>query len=72
MFGGLSADGYRRQNLMSVRREIESYESFVIQERWFDSEGPPMWTNENRARYDCIQLRYPSDLTETSANWSNH
>lgn len=28
---------------------IESYESFVIQERWPDSEGPPMWTNENRA-----------------------
>ena len=24
---------------MSVREEVESYESFVIQERWPDSEG---------------------------------
>src|ERR671926_1317917 len=28
--------------------------------RW----GLPMWTNENRARYDRSQLRYPSDLTD--------
>jgi transposase len=25
---------------------------------------PPMWTNENRSRYDRSQLRYPSDLTD--------
>ena len=50
--------------LVSVREELESYESFVIQERWPDSEGPPMWTNENRARYDRSHLRYPSDLTD--------
>jgi hypothetical protein len=50
--------------LVSVRGEVESYESFVIQERWPDSEGPPMWTNENRARYDRSHLRYPSDLTD--------
>src|ERR1700704_4710462 len=49
---------------MSVREEVESYESFVIQERWPDSEEPPMWTNENRARYDRSHLRYPSDLTD--------
>jgi len=49
---------------VSVREEVESYESFVIQERWPDSEGPPMWTNENRARYDRSHLRYPSDLTD--------
>jgi transposase len=24
----------------------------------------PMWTNENRKRYDRDQLRYPSDLTD--------
>jgi len=24
----------------------------------------PMWTNENRKRYDRVQLRYPSDLTD--------
>jgi len=36
----------------------------VIQERWPDSEEPPMWTNENRARYDRSHLRYPSDLTD--------
>src|SRR5262244_238519 len=29
-----------------------------------DSEGPAMWTNENRARYDRGHLRYPSDLTD--------
>ncbi len=23
-----------------------------------------MWTNENRGRYDCSRLRYPSDLTD--------
>src|SRR4051812_44241189 len=50
--------------LVSVREEVESYESYVIQERWPDSEGPPMWTNENRARYDRSRLRYPSDLTD--------
>src|SRR5260370_20456777 len=54
--------------LVSVREELESYESFVIQERWPDSEGPPMWTNENRARYDRSHLRYPSDLTDDE--WS--
>jgi transposase len=25
---------------------------------------PPMWTNENRCRYDRSKLRYPSDLTD--------
>jgi hypothetical protein len=24
----------------------------------------PMWTNENRARYDRSKLRYPSDVTD--------
>ena len=27
-----------------------------------------MWTNENRVRYDCSHLRYPSDLTD--AEWA--
>jgi transposase len=27
-----------------------------------------MWTDENRARYDRSQLRYPSDLTD--AEWA--
>ncbi len=49
---------------MSVRGEVESYESFVIQRMRPDSEGPAMWTNENRARYDRSHLRYPSDLTD--------
>ena len=26
-----------------------------------------MWTDENRGRYDCSRLRYPSDLTD--AEW---
>jgi transposase len=29
---------------------------------------PPMWTPENRNRYDRSQLRYPSDLTD--AEWA--
>src|SRR5262249_52420138 len=49
---------------VSVRGEVESYESFVIQRMRPDSEGPAMWTNENRARYDRSHLRYPSDLTD--------
>ena len=28
------------------------------------SEGSPMWTKENRGRYDRSKLRYPSDLTD--------
>jgi hypothetical protein len=31
-------------------------------------EPPPMWTTENRARYDRNHLRYPSDLTD--AEWA--
>jgi len=26
--------------------------------------GPPMWTNENRAKYKRDHLRYPSDVTD--------
>ena len=29
----------------------------------------PMWTNENRTRYDRDGLRYPSDLTD--AEWAH-
>ena len=32
--------------LVSVQEEVESYESFAIQERGPDSEGPPVSTNE--------------------------
>jgi transposase len=46
-----------------VRNFLESVESLV---------SPPvrvirgalMWTNKNRARYECMGLRYPSDLTD--------
>ncbi len=30
--------------------------------------GSPVWTNENRGRYDRGKLRYPSDLTD--AEWA--
>ena len=33
-----------RRGLVSVREEVESDKSFVIQERWPNSEEPPMWT----------------------------
>jgi hypothetical protein len=50
-------------NLVSVRRHPESDES-VIQGRRSDFEGAPMWTKENRGRYDRSRLRYRSDLTD--------
>ena len=49
---------------MSVHKVLESSESFVIQGGGCDSEGPLMWTAENRKRYDRSPLRYPSDLTD--------
>jgi transposase len=33
------------------------------------SRTPPMWSDENRARYDRSRLRYPSDLTD--AEWAH-
>ncbi len=54
---------------VSVRKEVESHESDVIQERWPESGGPPMWTSENRTKYDRAKLRYPSDLTD--AEWEH-
>src|SRR3954454_18738943 len=44
--------------------------------------GLPMWTNENRARYDRSKLRYPSDVSDEEwalvapliplAGWAQH
>lgn len=56
------------RTLVSVRRDIESNESFVIQRGFLIFEGPGMWTKENRTRYDRSKLRYPSDVTE--AEWA--
>jgi len=51
--------------LEPVRENNESLESLVIQARRPDSlGGSPVWTNENRGRYDRSKLRYPSDLTD--------
>jgi hypothetical protein len=51
--------------LERVRENNESLESLVIQARRPDSLGDsPVWTNENRGRYDRSKLRYPSDLTD--------
>jgi hypothetical protein len=36
----------------------------MIQGRRSEFEGAPMWTKENRGRYDRSRLRYPSDLTD--------
>jgi hypothetical protein len=33
------------------------------------SKEPPMWTTDNRARYDRSKQRYPSDLTD--AEWEH-
>jgi transposase len=45
-------------------KHLESDESFVIQGRRSEFEGAPMWTKENRGRYERSRLRYPSDLTD--------
>src|SRR5215467_5931138 len=51
--------------LVSVRRLLESFESVGFDGAHLDSrEGPPLWTDKNRAKYDRDHLRYPSDLTD--------
>src|SRR5208282_95853 len=59
-----------RRGSEPVRELNESLESLMIQGRRPESpEGSPMWTDENRARYDRSRLRYPSDLTD--AEWAH-
>ena len=50
--------------LVSVSKLVESTESVGFQRRWPDSRGAPMWTLENRPKYNRDHLRYPSDLTD--------
>jgi hypothetical protein len=47
--------------LVSVREQPEPLESSVIRLRGKHSRGRQ--TLENRVRYDCSRLRYPSELT---------
>jgi len=51
--------------LASVHEHVESIEAAVIR-GWAEPirRSWPMWTDENRARYDRSGLRYPSDLTD--------
>jgi transposase len=49
---------------VSVRNLVESGESDVIRIWAAWKEGLPMWTSENRGRYNRDKLRYPSDLTD--------
>jgi transposase len=51
---------------VSVRKEVESDESVV---GGLILEGPPMWTCENRSKYNRDKLHYPSDLTDEE--WSH-
>jgi hypothetical protein len=53
---------------VSVRKEVETDESDVIQGWCLIREEPPMWTCENRAKYNREKLHYPSDLTDEE--WS--
>ena len=48
---------------MSVRKVLESLESYVIQVSYYPMEDKTVWTSENRGSYDRSKLRYPSDLT---------
>ena len=53
------------RTLEPVRELNEWLESFVVQARRPDVFGEsPVWTNENRGRYDRSRLRYPSDLAD--------
>jgi len=54
----------RAHSLVSVSKIVESLESFVIQLSGLILGGLPVWTQENRPRYNRDHLRYPSDLTE--------
>jgi transposase len=49
---------------VSIREQLESLESFVIPWGRSDSRELPVWTKDNRSRYDRSKLRYPSDLTD--------
>ena len=49
---------------MSVSNLLESMESVVIQRERPILEMPPMWTHDNRSKYNRDHLRYPSDLTD--------
>jgi hypothetical protein len=51
--------GYLLRLFVSDLKVVESDESLVIQGRRTDSWKPPVWTIENRARYDGDELRYP-------------
>jgi len=53
---------------VSVPKLLDSDESVMIPAKAARIEEMPMWTNENRARYDRDHLRYPSDLTD--AEWA--
>jgi len=53
---------------VSVWKGLESNESFVIQGNGQILEGPLMWGQENRPKYNRDKLRYPSDLTDEE--WS--
>jgi transposase len=56
---------------LSVRPESSWIKWIICDSRevaWFE-EGPPMWTSENRPKYNRDKLRYPSDLTNDE--WSH-
>src|SRR6267143_5332187 len=50
--------------LVSVSKLLESSESFGFKGGGLIRGGPPMWTLENRPKYNRDHLRYSSDLTD--------
>ena len=52
------------ERLVSVSKLLESSESFGFKGGGLIRGGPPMWTLENRPKYNRDHLRYPSDLTD--------
>jgi hypothetical protein len=54
---------------VSVWEVSEPDESLVIHWRRPDRGTAPIWTSENRPKYNRDKLRYPSDLTDD--DWSH-
>ena len=49
---------------MSVPKVVETYEKVMIHVGQAQKTGLVMWTDDNRERYNCDQLRYSSDVTD--------
>ena len=56
------------RGMYPIQRRHRPMRTAIEPSRRHVAEPPPMWTTENRARYDRNRLRYPRDLTD--AEWA--